>query len=420
MSRPTAIAAAELDIDREPLARPFGFKGLAFHEKWVCRVRLLSDRGAEAEGLGGLAVLWSDEAVFSAHTETGGNLIMATMLEHALQLAKGRSFESPPDLLADLLPPVLEYGRAVTGRRELRKTFACNALVSLDNAAWCLHAAERGLLRFDELIPAAARPAFRHRHRELLSVPTISYNSPVEEVRRLVEGGQYVLKLKIGASGDAAEMLARDRARLAEVHAEVGELALAGSGRRALYYLDANGRYETRAQVEELLAAAAEIGALDRILLFEEPFPEESEEDLNGLPVRFAADESLHEVGDMAAKRAQGFRAVALKPAGKTLSLTFAMAAEAERLGMPCFVADSTCLPRSVDWNRNVAARLAPLPELEHGLLESNGPESYGPRWDELLAAHPCHPAPWLSRENGIYHLDDHFYDGGGGIFEAL
>ncbi len=422
MARPLAIASVDLDIAREPLARPFGFKGRAFHEKWVCRVRLVSESGSKAEGIGGLAVLWSDEAVFAEHTETGGNLLMAALLERGLQLAAGRSFDTPQNLLNALLPEALAYGRVVTGRPDLRKTFACNALVALDNAAWRLFAAENGLRRFDELIPPASRSALGRRHRELLSVPTVSYSSPVDEVRRLVAGGHRVLKLKIGAPGDGEEMLARDKARLSEIHAAVGGPGLPADsgGEGVLYYLDANGRYETRAQVEELLAAADDLGALGRIVLFEEPFPEDSAEDLRGLPVLFAADESLHGVGDMAAKRAQGFGAVALKPAGKTLSLSFAMAAEAERLGMPCFVADSTCLPRSVDWNRNVAARLAPLPGLDCGLLESNGPESYGARWDELVAAHPCHPAPWLFRENGIYRLDDGFYERGGGIFEAL
>ncbi|MEX2580397.1 MAG: enolase C-terminal domain-like protein [Verrucomicrobiales bacterium] len=410
-----------LDLTREPLARPFGFKGRAFREKWVCRAKLVSSTGAVAEGIGGLAVLWSDEAVFSDHTEVGGNLIMAAMLEHGLRTAAGRSFTTPPELLAELAPPVGEYGITVTGRPDLRKTFVYNSLVALDNAAWRLYALENDIGTFDELIPEAYRPAFDYRHTELLSVPTISYSTPVEEIRRLVEGGQFVLKVKIGASGDPGEMLSRDKERLSEIHAAVGELELSQPpGEKVRYYLDANGRYQSRRQVEELLDTAERIGALDQIVLFEEPFPEDSTEDLSGLPVRFAADESLHDVEDMAAKLAQGFRAVALKPAGKTLSVTLAMAAEARRLDIPCFVADSTCLPRSVDWNRNVAARLAPLPELGPGLLESNGPESYGPRWEELLAEHPCSPAPWLTRRHGSYTLDDSFYQSGGGIFEPL
>ncbi|MBT7161945.1 MAG: L-alanine-DL-glutamate epimerase, partial [Victivallales bacterium] len=70
------IQSCDLDTVREPLLRPFAFKGGAFTEKWLTAVCL---RTAEATGIGvgGLAILWSDPAVFGAHTETGGNLLMA-------------------------------------------------------------------------------------------------------------------------------------------------------------------------------------------------------------------------------------------------------------------------------------------------------------------------------------------------------
>ena len=111
-----------------------------------------------------------------------------------------------------------------------------------------------------------------------------------------------------------------------------------------------------------------------------------------------------------------GYSAFALKPAGKTLSMTLRMAAEAHRRGAPCFVADSACPPILVDWNKNVAARLAPLPGLATGLLESNGPQHYR-NWQRMLREHPCHGAPWLSAANGVFDLGRDFYDAGGGIF---
>ncbi|MDP7237966.1 MAG: hypothetical protein QGI34_14680, partial [Candidatus Latescibacteria bacterium] len=64
-----------LEIQREPFAQPFAFKGSAFHEKWNMVVRLRDEADHEVIGIGGLAVLWSDAAVFEAHTEVGGNLL---------------------------------------------------------------------------------------------------------------------------------------------------------------------------------------------------------------------------------------------------------------------------------------------------------------------------------------------------------
>ena len=90
---PIQLDNVALDIIREPLLRPFGFKGGFFTEKWLCKVTLTSASGLTASGLGGLAVLWSGPDVFLAHTEAGGNLIMAAILEHALQAARGAAFE---------------------------------------------------------------------------------------------------------------------------------------------------------------------------------------------------------------------------------------------------------------------------------------------------------------------------------------
>ena len=82
------ITETQLEIQREPFARPFAFKGSAFHEKWNTVVRISDDQENSSVGLGGLAVLWSDPNVFSAHTEVGGNLLQASILEHALQHMK--------------------------------------------------------------------------------------------------------------------------------------------------------------------------------------------------------------------------------------------------------------------------------------------------------------------------------------------
>ncbi|SVC57639.1 uncharacterized protein METZ01_LOCUS310493, partial [marine metagenome] len=132
------ISDTSLEIQREPFARPFGFKGAAFHEKWNLVVRLTDASGQTAVGIGGLAVLWSDADVFFAHTEVGGNVLQTALLEHALQLVKERPFKDPPEMLHHLLPEVHEYGRTITRNPDLHLTFCLIALVALDNAAWLL------------------------------------------------------------------------------------------------------------------------------------------------------------------------------------------------------------------------------------------------------------------------------------------
>ena len=52
------------------------------------------------------------------------------MTEYALALAKDIPFETPVDLLDRLVDPVWEYGKKITGRNNLRMTFALNALMN--------------------------------------------------------------------------------------------------------------------------------------------------------------------------------------------------------------------------------------------------------------------------------------------------
>jgi len=413
------IKRALFDIQREPFARPFGFKGSFFREKWNAVVRLEEAGGHEAFGLGGLAVLWSDEAVFTAHSEAGGNLIMLCLLEKALKLAEGREFADPPELLATVKDEVHGYGRLITGRPALRPTFTLNALVALDNAAWVLYARLRGGKSFTDLIPAAVRPALCHRQKQLVAVPLVTYHLPLSTVESLLQNGAGLLKIKIGQPGSEEEMLAKDMARLSEVHqvAKAYATPLTESG-QVLYYLDANGRYRHKESIVRLLDHAGAIGALERIVILEEPFGEELEIDVGDLPVRIAADESLHDATAVAHKAAQGYSAIAIKPAGKTMTVAFEMASAAARHRMACYVADNACVPFLVDWNKIFAAHLPPFPGIKGGLMEANGPESY-PDWPALVASsHPRAGASWLWPERGTFHLDQEFYEASGGILD--
>ena len=110
------------------------------------------------------------------------------------------------------------------------------------------------------------------------------------------------------------------------------------------------------------------------------------------------------------------WKTTAVKGAAKTLSMTLRLLDVAREHQIPCFCADSAAIPILVDWNKNLAARLAPFPGLSMGLLESNGQQNYA-RWDELVSYHPCAGATWTMPANGVFHLDADFYARSGGIF---
>lgn len=412
-------------IQREPFLRPFHFKGDSFNEKWLNITSLYPAEGSgdtcekRQTAIGGNAVLWSDPAVFSSYSETGGNLVMALMAERAVQLIRGKVFPDPIAAVQELIPQLHEFGQAVTCRADLRLTFTLNSAVSLDFALWKLRAATEGIKVFSELIPLELRSAFPARQRAVARIPLITYNLPSGELLDLVEEGHFLLKIKIGQAGSQRQMLEKDLDRLEQIHKLLRDKRTeqTDSGRLA-YYLDANGRYEDKETLLALLSGLEKMGALDQVVLLEEPFPDDREFDAHDLPVRVAADESLHGIEDMRRKIALGYRAVALKPAGKTLSMSILMAAEAHKQGVPSFVADSACVPMLLDWNRNVAAHLPPFPGLASGILESNGVQNYK-NWETLIHDHPCAGASWLEPKGGMYWLDESFYTSSGGIFHS-
>ena len=412
------IAGVDLDLQREPFARPFAFKGSAFHEKWNLIVRLDDEAGTRAYGLGGLAVLWSDARVFAAHTESGGNALMTATLERALQAALDVEWERPPDLLAVVRPAAEAFARAATGLgAALQPTFVLNALVALDNAAWLLWARRHGLDRFADWVPEEARPMLRDRQARVVRTPAVGYNMPDGRIEALLAAGAGILKLKVGHPGDEAQMLAGDARNLERLgrltegrttpHTEDGRVAL---------YLDANGRYPSADAVRRLLDHADALGLLDRIAILEEPLAPEARDAVGELPVRVAADESLHDPDDVPRRSDLGYAAIAVKPAGKTLSVAFQMLAAAHRASMTAFVADNACVPALVEWNKGVAARLPAFPGVRGGMMESNGAENYG-RWEGMLAEHPAAGAPWLAEREGAWRLDDDYYARSGGIF---
>jgi L-alanine-DL-glutamate epimerase-like enolase superfamily enzyme len=411
------VKSGDVKVIREPLRSPFGFKGGALTELWQVIVRLVTDDGREAIGVGLQSVLWSDSGVFCSRSEEEGNRAMLAVTRHALSLAVGRRFGSPREMLDALVEEAYRYGCLVTGRTDLRRTFALNALVPLDHAAWQLEAAERGSEDITDLCRA---PALSCRHSVLASIPLLTYHTGKDEIRRLAEEGVALFKIKVGADpngdGDRAAMLEWDKARLSEIHAILSQYRtpLTESGHIA-YYLDANGRYDSKERLSALLDHAAAIGALPRILILEEPFPEEMEVDVSDLPVRIAADESAHSRRDVERRIALGYGAIALKPAAKTLSVTLDMLEAAAGAGVPCFVADLTVPPQLVEFNKNVAARIAPLPGMLAGVLETNGAQNYC-RWGEMVAECPLADMG----ERGRFTVPAEFFDHGGGAYRPL
>jgi heme exporter protein A len=143
-------------------------------------------------------------------------------------------------------------------------------------------------------------------------------------------------------------------------------------------------------------------GAFDQIAFLEEPFPDENDESVREVPIRIVADESVTRAVDATRRIQQGYAGFALKGIAKTLSETIKIATLAHERGMVCMAADLTVNPVLVDWNKVVAARLAPLPGFTTGMMETNGHQQYR-RWAEMTSWHPCAAAPWRRVEGGVF-----------------
>ena len=411
------INRTEIVFQREPLIRPFGFKGGYMTEIWQT-VILLKSENSHAIGLGTQNVLWSDADVFAGNSEMEANRLMFELSACAVERLKGAEFVNPLDFLRENFEAIHSEGIRLTGKQNLRKTFTLNALVPVDNALWTLYFRENGLTRFDQIIPEKCRPALSHRNKQVATIPLISYNVPVEEIRRIVDSGCFIMKIKIGQPGTQEEMLEKDMARLTEINDLIGNMRTPHTvDGRIPWYFDANGRYEKKETLVKLLEHAEKIGMLPQIAIVEEPFPEEADIDVHDLPVRLAADESAHTPEDAVERMNRGYKAIALKPAAKTLSISMLMAQAAYERNIPCFCADLTVNPILVDWNKSVAARLAPFPRLNTGLLETNGGQNYL-NWMKMKAFLPNQKAGWVEAKDGLFDTGEEFFNENGGIFD--
>ncbi len=415
------ITSAGLTWNAEPLKTGFGFKGGSLTELWQVTCRVSTDAGRSASGQSVQSVLWSDAAVFARLGQTAGNEKMLALTRYALSLLPGMALEAPPVMLEKLLPEVLAMGRRLTENQRLRTTFALNALTGVDWALWKLYRGTLGDPDFGTL--AAPYSAYvGGRQAALGSIPLVSYGTSEEQVLDLAAKGCFLFKIKIGANpggrNDPEEMLAWDIQRLARLHGLLSTLETpwTESGRPA-YYLDANGRYDTRERLVRLLEAVDKMGALDSILLLEEPFPESDLRDVTGLPVTVAGDESAHSAEDAVILIEElGYRAMALKPIAKTVSVSLAVSQAAGERGAPCFCADLTVNPTMVELNKRFAAGLAPLPGLKRGVFETNGEQNYQ-NWRALCRQSPAYGEVWTVPRQGLYPLPEEYYAKDGGIW---
>lgn len=417
-TNPFRVMATDSNFEREPLIRPFGFKGGYLREIWQSAFMLEGDSGIRKIGVCTHSVLWSDAEVFAAHSPAAGDAILFAISDRALQMIKGQRYASPVQMVETIKDELWEFGKKITANPNLRKTFILNALVGIDNAAWLLYAAENGITKFDDMIPDDYRTALSYRHETVASIPLMAYAIPVNEIVQAVDDGYFFMKIKIGQPGTQEEMLQKDMARLSEIHKAIGHRTTTYTKSGKLpYYFDANGRYEKKDALLRLIDHAKKIGAYDQIAIIEEPFPEELEIDVSDLGVRLACDESAHTDVDALKRIQMGYKAVALKAAAKTLSMTMKIAKVAHEHQVPCFVADLTVNPILVEWNKNVASRLSPFPGLGAGLLETNGHQNYT-NWDKMSTYNPTSNDTWAKTTRGVFKLDSDYYKRSGGIFD--
>ena len=410
------ITYTSCGVEKEPLKTAFGFKGNALTCLWQIAVKLKTENNVSV-GTGVQSVLWSDSNVFKQYGEEKSNELMYSVTKYALSLITKNEFESPFEVVELLFDKVYNYAKTITNMPKLSKTFVLNALVAVDFSLWQLWMKENNKNNFDDISIFD-----NQKQKYLANIPLITYNTSIDEVIKLAEDNTPLLKIKIGSdpnkNGVIKEMIEWDKNRLAQIHNAVKDIKTTYTETgNILYYLDANGRYDSLETLKELLNFAKENGILERIILLEEPFPEEKHIYVGELPVIVAADESVHGIEELKKRFELGYKALTLKPIAKGLTMSIKMAEFARKNNMACFCADLTVNPVMVSWNQCVAARLNSLAGMKVGVVESNGSQNYV-NWEELKEYHPMYGATFITEDNGVYKLNDEFYESNGGILK--
>lgn len=393
--------------EREPLMTAFGFKGSALTYLLQSSVALY-DGSEVGVGVGVQSVLWSDAKVFAKYGEDRGNALMLMITEYAARAVVGKEFDTPIEANEYLIPICLNYAREIVSDT-VSETFVLNALVPIDFALWMLYAKQKGIDNFDGIMGDGAR------NQRLANIPLITYNTPTSQIVEKAKAGTPIFKIKIGADpdhdADPNKMLKFDMARVEEIHNQLRDIRTdCTECERIVYYLDANGRYDTKERLTDLIEFLDGRGILERTVLFEEPFDEKNEIYVGDLPVSFAADESIHNIADVKKRIDLGYTSITLKSIAKTLSFSLKTEKIARAAGVQCFAADLTVNPVMLEWNICFGARLRALKGMKIGTVESNGAQNYA-SWDKLRS---YLPAGSLDPSGAVYTLDDAFYKSGG------
>lgn len=412
------IVGTGADFEREKLIRPFGFKGGYLTELWQVASRMQTDSGFSGIGIATQSVLYADADLFSRHSETVGNAMMYDLVIKSLDHVKKNPFRTPPELLEKILPAVIQEGIKITGKQDLNINFVYNALVGVDNAAWLSYAAENRFNSFEAMIPEQYKKALSHRNKKIAIMYQIPYGMPMEDLKNAVKQGYFVFKIKSGAPGSQSEMIKADIERLSLIHQTLKDFRTEQTENgKLIYTIDANARYEKKETLLKYLDHARKIGAFDQILLIEEPLNENNEESVADIDLRIGADESVHDEQSAIKRLDQGYKVMVLKGIAKTLSLSIKIAKLAADRNVPCMCADLTVNPILIDWNKNLAAHLAPFPVINMGMMETNGDMNYA-NWKKMVNYHPAAHAPWMIPKNGVFELSSDFYERSGGIFD--
>ncbi len=409
------IEKTQLGIIKEPLIKPFGFKGANLTQLWHVVVKITLSNGVSGMGVAVQSVLWSDAICFSSYSEEDSNEKMLEITKAALSILEKQEFKTPPEMIKNLIPQLLKLASKNQNRHDVPQTFVLNSLVAVDFALWQIWDKLYSNGTFKGLKDTFA-PKLKQSADVLANIPLITYKTSADEITQLLQNGTYLLKVKIGsdpnANSDTEEMLNWDINRLKQIHeiAKNYNSDYTDSG-NILYYLDANGRYPNKDVLLRFLDAADKMGALSQIAVFEEPLSDNKKYNLKDLPVIFAADESVHSEEDVVrAIDEYGFKAIACKPIAKTLSITLSMINIALSKNAYCFCADLTVPPVMLDWNMSVAASLPYLKGLKTGIVESNGAQNYT-NWKEQESKCPQPDASYRKSENGRFNIGDNFTD---------
>lgn len=415
------IRNSSLQYTAEPI-HPLGFKGGTLTQLWQVAAEIEADSGICAMGEGVQSPLWSDSSVFSRVGPLRSNEMMYQITAFALKQLEGAALCRPDILIKELLPEVMDYAKQVTGADALRTTYVLNALTPVDWALWRLYRENIGECDFAQLVePVCGR--LSDRQTILGNIPLLSYQTPEREIRTLAEEGRSLFKIKIGSNpdgkNDPEQMLQWDIARFKQIHAILSGYNTQDTccGHPA-YYLDANGRYDSVDRMLRFLDAADQVGALNRILLLEEPFTETNLQRAYRIPVPVAGDESAHSAEDaIMLIEEYGYCAIALKPIAKTLSVSLEILKEAQKRNVMCFCADLTVNPRMLEMNKLVAAHLKPISGMNIGVLESNGSQNYL-NWNAMTASAGLAGETFAQMKNGKFILDEDYYSRQGRVWD--